>query len=293
MTNPLLSPGKPALDVSHFTEAPPLAGDRSLSVDVFGLRIRFDGLTAAVENAGRAQYAAFLSEAPPSHAVSVRRGATAYLPIPADKFMSLEMESRAEGTLMVSNFFAALRTPESGILLVSDADRADSVLGAMENYLRWMVSETVVRRNCVVLHSAGIVRNGKAYVFFGHSGAGKSTVAELSAPMPVLSDDLVLLRKQPDGWHACSTPFAGTFPQHRKEGGVYPLAGLYLLRKSETNSAQPVALPVAVGMLVAAAPFLTDTDRTAHLVPLLQDLCRNVPVFELRFRKDPSFWNVV
>ena len=279
-------------DISEFRNAVPLGGGE-LTLDLFGLRIRLMGLPDAALEASRMQYRDFVSADEPAHVVSVRRGADLYLPIPEDKYMNLESRAVPEGTLIVSHHFAALRSDREGVLLVSLWERADSVLGAVENYIRILVAEFAVKQESVVLHSAGVVRDGEAYVFFGHSGAGKSTVAELSAPLPVLSDDLVLLRKLPEGWSACSTPFAGSYPQNKKAAGSFPIAGLYLLRKSAENSTHPVARPIAVGMLAAAAPFLNENDRLHRLLPLLDDLCLRVPVFTLNFRKDSSFWEVL
>jgi hypothetical protein len=282
------------MDRTHFVDAKPL-GERELALDVFGARIRFTDLPADVVERAKAQYAGFLNGAANgAHVVSVRRGASMYLPVAGDRFMSLEMRNIPEGTLILSNYFAALRSTHAAILLVSETERPEDVMGPMENYVRWMVAETVVRASGVVLHSAGIARDGRAHVFFGASGAGKSTVTQLSSPWPALSDDLVLLRKEAGGWHACSTPFAGSYPQHKKAGGSYPIAGLYMLQKSDRNAAHPVeSLPVAVGMLAAAAPFLSDRDRLDYLLPLLEDLCRQIPVFQLEFLKDASFWSVI
>ncbi len=86
-----------------------------------------------------------------------------------------------------------------------------------ENFLRVAFARLALAHDGLLLHAGGLIRNGCGYVFFGHSGAGKSTVAAL-APQgsTLLSDDLVLLRlhKEPSGpapeqvW-LHSVPFCG------------------------------------------------------------------------------------
>src|SRR5256885_3293464 len=62
-----------------------------------------------------------------------------------------------------------------------------------------------------LLHAATVLRNGKAYVFFGRSGTGKSTVAALSPLGSVLTDEISLLKRIDGQWHAFGTPFWGEF----------------------------------------------------------------------------------
>src|SRR5437773_8348802 len=60
------------------------------------------------------------------------------------------------------------------------------------------------------LHDAlPIFRDGKAYIFTGRSGAGKSTVASLSPEGSVLTDEISLLRREHGMWRAYGTPFWG------------------------------------------------------------------------------------
>lgn len=281
----------------------PPDGDLSLTFRLAGISISFAGISKATCEGAMNQYGRFLADpqVAPEHTVRIRRGPEGFfLPYSSDLLLKMEIGTTAEGRdEVISNSFAARRNNDEGVLVVL-ADEGGvgwkTVLGAMENYVRWLVAQTLIRRNGIVLHSSGIVRDGKAYVFFGHSGAGKSTVAELSQPLPILSDDMVVLLREPaagGSWQACSTPFAGNFPQDSKAPGSFPLAGLYLLKQATMVELRPVALPVAIGMLSTAAPFLSREDRVDHLIPLLNDLCQSVPAFELYFKKDASFWDII
>jgi hypothetical protein len=150
-------------------------------------------------------------------------------------------------------------------------------------------------RGGFVFHSAGVVKEGRAYLFYGPSGAGKSTVSELSRPLPLLSDDLVLVMNDAGAWKAATTPFAGSLPQADKSPGTYPLAGLFRLVQAEEHRLAPLGpSALAVASLLACCPFVgSRARREGALLPLLQDLCGAVRSFELYFRKDGGFWTLL
>ena len=56
---------------------------------------------------------------------------------------------------------------------------------------RWRVIMKKLRP--IIVHSAGIKRNGRGYIFFGGPGSGKSTIASFSKKFTVLHDDMNLV----------------------------------------------------------------------------------------------------
>ena len=65
----------------------------------------------------------------------------------------------------------------------------------IENYLRLVTAYAALSMGGVLFHSAGVVVDGRAYLFVGRSGAGKSTLARLALATgtDILSDDNNLL----------------------------------------------------------------------------------------------------
>src|SRR5207247_1225576 len=63
----------------------------------------------------------------------------------------------------------------------------------LENFLRILTASHILESGGFLLHASGVVRAGRAYVFFGPSGSGKTTVTHLSPGDQVLSDDLTLV----------------------------------------------------------------------------------------------------
>lgn len=286
--------------VAHFSGPLQPHGDGAFTVAVGGIAVRFEGLSEQLKAAALERYGPFLSEEPPVHTVGLFEGPSDYLDMAEDKFLRLEEREFDEGRILVSHVFAALRPPANGkgLLRVSSEQSLRNVIGAIENYLRWVVADLALDRGGFVLHAAGLAKDGKAYLLFGHSGAGKSTATEISlretAGVLPLSDDLVLILKHGEGFVAATTPFWGSLPQNVKERGLYPLAGVYRLRQSPSVQIRELPLALAAGMLLSCCPFVADPARRAGiLVPLVEEFCRSVPVKELFFRKDPSFWEVI
>ncbi len=76
--------------------------------------------------------------------------------------------------------------------------------------LRIVHTLVLARQGGFLLHAASAVRNGKAFVFAGVSGAGKTTLSRLApADADVLSDEISYVRKEAGGYYAYGTPFAG------------------------------------------------------------------------------------
>jgi hypothetical protein len=94
----------------------------------------------------------------------------------------------------------------------------------------------LARRSGLLVHSAGLVLDGRAYVFPGRSRAGKTTLtrALLGAPdlgWQGLSDDRLVLRYEDRaGWRAYGTPWPGEAGIAVNDGA--PLAAVCCLRQA-------------------------------------------------------------
>lgn len=280
----------------HFKGEMSCVGELEVTVSLGGLTVSFEGLTRELRDDSLDRYRPFLSAGPAQHRVTLRRGEASYLAPSPDGYLRLEETSYPSGKVLLSTDFAAFHpsSSEKGLLRISDPADVKRSVRALENYLRWTVADLAIRSGAFVLHSAGLVREGRAYLFFGHSGAGKSTVTALSSGLQILSDDLVLVRRGSGGFEALTTPFWGAFAQESKETGIFPVAGLYRLVQSKEVKLVPLPPALAVGKIISACPFVSDpARRTEGLLPLVEDLCRTVPAHDLHFRKEPSFWGVI
>ncbi|MBM3131071.1 MAG: hypothetical protein FJ009_20890 [Chloroflexi bacterium] len=177
------------------------------------------------------------------------------------------------------------------------AGRGELVLraqGNIENYLRVLYAWFALEHNSLLLHSCGILREGKGYVFFGPSGSGKTTTATLSAAHTILSDDLVIIKKIGGTYHACGVPFRGDLPEAPRTNASAELRGIFTLVKDTQHFLAPLALPDAVAKLVRCVPFVMAQPENAQRVTnVCLDLATRVPLRELHFRRDDGFWSVI
>lgn len=142
----------------------------------------------------------------------------------------------------------------------------------------------------LLFHAAGVVHRERGYALFGRSGSGKTTAAKLSAPAPVLNDDLVLLWPEPGGWQMYATPFG----RGRGDRLVAPLRGLLHLVKAPDIALKPLRPSLALSELAANTPVLSGDPVWLHDALARWDgLLNRVPVWALHFRREVNFWEVI
>jgi hypothetical protein len=193
--------------------------------------------------------------------------------------------------------------PESDLKLAgtlwTPADGGELFPGIFENFLRVLVAYRLLDSGGVVLHSAGLVKSGRGYLFLGRSGAGKTTVSRLGQEQggEVLSDDLNALC--PDALAGCvvlKLPFTGEIGDRRSGRLPVPLGGLLRLEKSVHDELLPLSRAQAVACMMACAPFVNaDPWRRQRLEDALLALLGGGPAraFLLRFSLSAAFWSII
>jgi len=164
--------------------------------------------------------------------------------------------------------------------------------GVIENYLRVIVAHRLLLRDGLLLHSAGVVLDGSAYLFIGASGAGKSTLAHkaLESGVPIFSDDLnavVGLSAEPV---VAELPFTGELRNQDTHSGEAPLRGIFLLHKGERVACERVSHAEGAAAIVATAPYISrGADNLDPLVEAAATLTARVPVSRLTSAADSPF----
>ncbi len=163
----------------------------------------------------------------------------------------------------------------------------------VDYFLRIVLSFGLFIKGGYLFHSAGVIRENKAFLFFGKSGSGKSTVAHYSKSYPLLSDDLVGVLPGRDGVMIYSTPFWN--PGWERQVKVQaPAAGMYRLVKSDKVSIAPLKESQAVSEIVSSIPVIPlSNEYCAQLLPIVQSVIAKVMVYYLYFKKDSSFWQLL
>jgi len=166
-------------------------------------------------------------------------------------------------------------------------------------FLRILTLGLAYQQGGLLIHAAGIVRDGDAYVFLGHSGTGKTTCARLSAELPnvqVMNDDLVMLLPDASGWKVFSTPFWNlTQIKPGLPGQGMRLRKMYRLVQDEIVQIETISQAVAIAEITACVPAFgrLPEDIRSVLWKRIQMLAQTPGIERLHFRKDASFWNVI
>jgi hypothetical protein len=149
----------------------------------------------------------------------------------------------------------------------------------------------------LLMHGVGIADKGKGFLFLGLSGDGKSTVARLSMPREVVSDDGIIVSRQGGAYHLVPTPFNqyGGSPMVAAGQKVRLVAGLFL-RKAKDVRVEKVppleACPLILRNQIHYFRYFPP-EAAERTFLLAADLCREVPFYRLYFREDPTFWPLV
>jgi hypothetical protein len=143
-------------------------------------------------------------------------------------------------------------------------------------------------RDGLLLHAAAVVHQGRALVFAGESGRGKSTMAKLWAASGrglVLGEESIALRRVGSEIRAYGTPWAGQSGLASPLGA--PLAGLFFLRHGPRNMVRSMGPAEAMAEFLPRSYLATcDPVGASRGLDFLNDLIQNVPVAELVFRPD-------
>lgn len=137
------------------------------------------------------------------------------------------------------------------------------------------------------LHSSAIALEGKAYLFSAHSGTGKSTHTQKWTRLfgaEYLNDDKPALRKLDGVWTAFGTPWSGKHDLSSPQGAA--LGGIAFLRRGEINSIVPLSPAKALPLLMGQTAHRLTAEQMERLLPMVDDILRTVPIWELTCRND-------
>lgn len=165
---------------------------------------------------------------------------------------------------------------------------------SIDAVLRIVHTLVLARQGGFLLHSASAIRNGKAFLFAGVSGAGKTTISRLAPPdATLLTDEISYVRKQGENYAAFGTPFTGELAK-LGENASAPLAALYLLAQGPENRIDPVGVADAGRELLANMLFFAeDQESVEQVFQSACDFVQRVPVCRLTFVPDARVWEMI
>ena len=135
------------------------------------------------------------------------------------------------------------------------------------------------------IHASAVIKDGKAYLFSGQCGAGKSThtrlwISTFGGDTRVINDDKPALRLVDGVWYAYGTPWCGKDDININEKA--PVAGLCFLKQASKNEIRRLSTKEALFRILSQTIFrFEQADRADALTKLVEDFLTKIPVYEL------------
>ena len=210
-----------------------------------------------------------------------------------------EFHLNAENGFVVQRDFAAgvfarsLEGTERVLAFLSPSYISDAVC----NLLRWWLPPKLIKHDAFLLHGAGVIHGNQGYVFFGESGAGKSTAIRLIAShLPeaeILGDDSVIAgipRHDSVPW-VYSAPLGSTYSREPPSASSAPLGGLFSLRKQDKHVVESLPISAGVTALLGSIMGIGFGINEGAAMDLAVRMAKSrCGISRLCFRRDPGFW---
>jgi hypothetical protein len=146
--------------------------------------------------------------------------------------------------------------------------------------------------SALILHSSGLVRNDSTALFLAPDEGGKTTVVTRSRSGIILCDDQVVLRRQRDRYMAYGTPWGSIVNSSIRA----VLGGIFLLERARSFdliSTGPVQALEYIWREHMGCYALLPNYLRAKAFGLVYDVCRQTPIYRMRFHPDHVDWDAI
>ncbi|MFA6358388.1 MAG: hypothetical protein WCY09_06995 [Candidatus Omnitrophota bacterium] len=150
-----------------------------------------------------------------------------------------------------------------------------------------VLSELLHLEEGIILHACGVIKNNnQCYLFLGHSGDGKSTMANLwKKDAVVLNDDRVPIRKIGNNFFAYAIPGFNNQKSSADLTKGVKITGIFFLLKDNKNEIKRLNSMQSFAKLVAYTPAVAwDDVMFKKDINLLKQIAGIVPCSLLHFR---------
>jgi hypothetical protein len=145
-----------------------------------------------------------------------------------------------------------------------------------------------------LVHSASAMRNGRAFLFAGNSGAGKTTITRLAPPdATLLTDEISYVCQQRKQYCAFGTPFAGELGRPG-ENVCAPIAAIYFLAQGPENKIESLEPADAARTLLENILFFANDPEVVNAVfEAACEFVSRVPARRLTFVPNTHVWEMI
>ena len=163
-------------------------------------------------------------------------------------------------------------------------------LFGLNNTLMLAYTISSAAHDTLLVHSSVVENNGKAYMFLGKSGQGKSTHSDLwvkyIAGSTLINDDNPVIRIAPDGTPVVyGSPWSGKRPIYKNVH--YPIGGFAAIEQEKENCIRKENIPTAFGILLSSMSTMK-FDKAIHMkiCATISKVLAKLPVHTLGCRPD-------
>jgi hypothetical protein len=265
----------------------PTIAKEAVSIEIGGMAIALRTQDPSFHRLIESRYTGFVGTSPASHLEF-----DIDLCEPAEPAVDEDLEVKIEDGewLLKRGDFRARWNPETRQGRIRQACNPY----AIDSVLRIVHSLILARQGGFLVHAASAIRGGKAFLFSGVSGAGKTTLSRLAPPdATLLTDEISYVRREGTRYIAFGTPFAGELARVGENCSA-PLSALFLLEKGSQNRIEPVGPSEALRRLLRNILFFADDPELVKVV--FQSACEFaslVPIHRLVFVPDQRVWDII
>jgi hypothetical protein len=177
--------------------------------------------------------------------------------------------------------------------------RADRNIFSVDSFLRILYSFFLLKNNGFLIHSSGILKDRQGYLFSGHTGSGKTTIARLSClhrdffieggnknEGGILSDEVVAVKNN----RIYGTPFWGEFREGRGNFNA-KTAELFFLKRGKEFRVTKLNFKDSMKSLLKNVLFFSKEPRFAgKLLYICENCVEEFPCRNLYFYPTRLFW---
>ena len=164
------------------------------------------------------------------------------------------------------------------------------VIFGLNNSLMLIFTICTAPHRTLLIHSSVVECNGKAYMFLGQSGRGKSTHSDLwvkhVSGSRLINDDNPVIRIGNNGTPiAYGSPWSGKLPIYMNVS--YPIGGMAAIEQDKENRIRKENIPSAFGIMLSSCSTLKFDKRIhMHICNSISWLLERVPIHTLSCRPD-------
>ena len=266
-----------------------------LTIEIGGIPIRVNTTDADFRNMLQNRYAGFVGS---SEHAAVEFDVDLFTPGFVDPDADVRVTQHAGKWALERGDFRAEWEPARRTGTIRQSANPYSI----DAVLRIVHTLVLAQEGGFLMHAASAIRNGKAFLFAGVSGAGKTTISRLApSDATLLTDEISYVRKdgrkdvkkQNLSYVAFGTPFTGELAK-LGENVSAPISAFYLLAQGPENRIDPVAPGQAVRELLANVLFFAeDQELVQRSFHAACEFVSRVPVSRLTFVPDTRVWEMI